>query len=241
MDKMEVIFILIALAAILLVRFLYQNGFSGAKVNPEVKEKQIKVACVGDSITYGFGIKNWPKNNYPTQLQNMLGENFNVANFGVSGCCVGRKTELSFLKTKTYLDSLEYKADILILMMGSNDSIAFNWTNREKFKEEYLHLLETYVKDKDIKVYLCTVSKAYFPKGRTTGMTNFGIQPKIIEIIVEIIKEIATERNYELIDIYEITSQNYDWFKKDKVHPNKDGALAIAEEVYRKIKTNEQP
>ena len=53
--------------------------------NSELKDCQIKVACIGDSITYGHGIKNWPKNNYPAILQQLLGDGYHVQNFGVSG------------------------------------------------------------------------------------------------------------------------------------------------------------
>ncbi len=241
MDKMEVIliFTLILLSAVYIAKFLYQNGFSGVRKNTEIKEKQIKVACVGDSITYGFGIENWPENNYPAILQNLLGDNYHVENFGVNGCNVGRKTDSPYFTTKTYLNSLEYKADILILMLGSNDSKPNNWTSKEKFKEEYLNLLETYVKEETKKIYLCTVSKAFFPKGRTKGLTYYGIQPEKIDIIAETIKEIAAEKGYELIDINELTSNHSSWFKKDKVHPNNEGASAIAHKVCEHIKKSE--
>ena len=32
----------------------------------------IKVACVGDSVTYGYGIENTEENSYPAQLQQLL-------------------------------------------------------------------------------------------------------------------------------------------------------------------------
>ena len=35
--------------------------------------QKIKVACVGNSVTYGYGIKNRETNCYPAQLQQMLG------------------------------------------------------------------------------------------------------------------------------------------------------------------------
>ncbi len=230
--------VILTLILILFIRFIYLYGFSYKHENIPANENQIKVGCVGDSITYGFGLKNWPKNNYPVQLQNLLGDSYNVANFGISGCAISKKADLPYVKSEIYIDSLEYQADILVFMMGSNDSKPFNWISREHFKKSYLDLLETYTKDKTLKVYLCTVSKAFFPKGKTKGMTSYGIKPLIIEEIVEIIKEIANEKNYPLIDINKLTSDNYSWFKKDKVHPNVDGAKAIALEVYKNISSN---
>ena len=40
------------------------------------------VACVGNSITEGYGI--WGDKKYPDHLQEMLGDSYSVTNFGVS-------------------------------------------------------------------------------------------------------------------------------------------------------------
>ena len=90
MDKKKIIKISISSIAVLLFMllggsiYMYSHGLSGKYVNPEVKDGQIKVACVGDSITYGHGVENWKQNNYPAQLQQILGDKYNVANFGSS-------------------------------------------------------------------------------------------------------------------------------------------------------------
>ncbi len=218
---------------------LYLNGHSGLRKKPKVKKGQIKVACVGDSITYGFGISNWPKYNYPKQLQNLLGNDYHVANFGVTGSCAGMFTDLPYKITKVYNKSLEYEADILIFMLGSNDSKYQNWSSKEEFKEGYLSLLETYKKDENIKIYLCTIARAFFSEGNKTPLTNYKIQPEMVDKIAGVIREIAIENDYPLIDIYELTADNYEWFSDDNTHPNKDGALAIAKEVCRHIKNED--
>jgi lysophospholipase L1-like esterase len=48
-------------------------------------QNKIKVACIGASITYGATIENREQNSYPAQLQKMLGNNYQVTNYGVSG------------------------------------------------------------------------------------------------------------------------------------------------------------
>lgn len=50
-----------------------------------IQAQKIKVACVGNSVTYGHGIENREKNSYPAQLQRMLGNEYEVANFGKAG------------------------------------------------------------------------------------------------------------------------------------------------------------
>ncbi|MEG2791940.1 MAG: sialate O-acetylesterase, partial [Odoribacter sp.] len=47
--------------------------------------QKIKVACVGNSVTYGYLIPNREKDCYPAQLARMLGEGYEVVNFGKSG------------------------------------------------------------------------------------------------------------------------------------------------------------
>ena len=45
-----------------------------SNLHPPVKpeEGKIRVACVGDSITYGFLVAGQPFNNYPAQLEKLL-------------------------------------------------------------------------------------------------------------------------------------------------------------------------
>src|ERR1017187_8508802 len=44
-----------------------------------------RVACVGDSITYGFGIADREHQSYPAQLGALLGSDWDARNYGVSG------------------------------------------------------------------------------------------------------------------------------------------------------------
>ena len=43
----------------------------------------VKVACIGNGVTFGIGVENREKNNFPQQLQYLLGANYKVTNFGV--------------------------------------------------------------------------------------------------------------------------------------------------------------
>jgi len=46
---------------------LYSNGLLGFyHPQQQAKEGQVKIACVGDSITYGYGVKQWQQNNLST-------------------------------------------------------------------------------------------------------------------------------------------------------------------------------
>lgn len=212
---------------------LYYNGKSDIMIHPEYREGQIRVACVGDSITYGYGIKNQPENNYPIFLGELLGDGFQVCNFGNIRVTVQPDGDQPYIKTYTYRDSVEYPADILIFMMGTNDAKKLNWQGADKFREDYLALLDDYVSAKNPpKVYLCSPATALFPEGETQGASTYGIQPLVVDEISVIVREIAEERGYGFIDINAATDDRRDLYGKDLIHPNYDGARLIASTVY---------
>lgn len=217
--------------------FLFMRGFFDVNINPSYKEGQIKVACVGDSVTHGHNLKNQPKNNYPKILGTLMGEGYNVCNFGISGSTVQDSGDQPYRATKAYAESVEYGCDILVLMIGSNDSKPENWKGEETFKKAYLDLLDDYIKDNsNPTVFLCTPPTAYYPEGVTEGITNYDIDPVIVEKIADIVRSVAEEKSYELIDMNDLTENRRDLFQGDNVHPNNDGARFIAESVYEKIK-----
>lgn len=208
--------------------YLYFNGMSGMSNTTDAKDGQIKVACVGDSTTYGHGISGWPRNNYPAVLQSLLGDSYHVNNYGVSSFAVQESADRSYRTLPHYQECLAYDADFVVFMMGSNDSKPENWKGAETFKTDLLSLLDTYG---DVQIILCTLPSAFFLGGQTEGATNHDIQPLVVDEIAQIIRTVAAERNYTLIDIHALTAQHPEWFAKDGVHPSNDGAAAIAEEV----------
>jgi sialate O-acetylesterase len=72
MKRRQIIFIILSLVCISIAA-------------ADRQETKIKVACVGNSITYGFKLENRERDAYPFQLQRLLGENYEVENFGKSG------------------------------------------------------------------------------------------------------------------------------------------------------------
>lgn len=236
MKKVLKVILIILLIIILIVAggfaYLYLNGMSGMSNTSEPKEGQIKIACAGDSTTYGHGISGWPKNTYPTVLQNLLGDAYHVNNYGVSSFAVQESADRSYRTLPHYQESLSYDADYVVFMMGSNDSKPENWKGADAFQADLLSLLDTYG---DAQIILCTLPAAFFLEGQTEGVTNHDIQPLIVEEIAEITRGVAAERGYTLIDIHTLTAQHPEWFKKDGVHPSNEGAAAIAQEVYTVI------
>lgn len=208
--------------------YLYFNGMSGMSQTSDPADGQIKVACVGDSITYGHGISNWPKNNYPKILQGLLGDSYHVNSYGVSGRAVHPDSDQPYTALDHYQQSIRYDADYVVFMMGSNDAKPENWFGAEEFKTELLKILDSYG---DAEIILCTPATAFYLDGQTEGPAGYDIQPDVVEQIADIIRQVAQERGYKLIDINDLTENHAEWFEADGIHPNNDGAAAIAQAV----------
>ena len=239
---MKIIKILaVILAAILLLLltgflFLYFNGLSGMTQTGTPEAGQIKVACVGDSITYGHGISNWPKNNYPTVLQNLLGESYHVQSFGVSGRAVQDNSDQPYRALPHYEESIAYNADVVVFMMGSNDTKPENWFGEEAFKTALMDLLDDYtLGEKKPTIYICTTPACFFTEDSEGELTSHDLRPAYADIVAEIVRQTAEELGYPVIDIHALTKENPQWFEKDGVHPNNEGAAAIAQAVYEAI------
>ncbi|HEV2831934.1 MAG TPA: GDSL-type esterase/lipase family protein, partial [Hanamia sp.] len=97
--------------------------------NAFAQNKIIKIACIGNSVTYGYGLKNPSTESYPSQLQKMLGEKYNVKNFGHSGATLLRKGHNPYYKTKEFSEAIKLVPDIAIIHLGLNDTDPRNWNN----------------------------------------------------------------------------------------------------------------
>lgn len=197
----------------------------------KAKQGQIKVACVGDSVTYGFGIGGWEKNNYPAQLQKKLGETYCVNNFGYSGRTAQTTADRPYSKETLYKKSMNFAPDIVVFMLGSNDSKAFNW-DRENFIKDYKALVETYTNMPNApKVYVMAPPPVF----EVGGSVKYHIEKETIaNEIVPLTKELAAAMNLECIDLYALFEGKPELFS-DGCHPTAEGAGMIADAVYRQI------
>ena len=199
-----------------------------------VLAQKTKVACVGDSITYGSTIEDREKFSYPAQLQNLLGEKFEVKNFGVSGTTLLSRGDSPYVKTKEYVAAQAYKPEVVVINLGTNDSKPQNWKHKKHFKKDYQNMINAF-KNLPTKprVYVCLPTPA-FPE-------RWGIRDSIIkEETIPMLKELAFEMNLPMIDFYTPLVGKADHFP-DKVHPNKIGAAVLARRVSGEIKKSPTP
>ena len=236
-----IVVLVIAVIGVVGFQYLKNNGLSGQYANTDAKEGQIKVACVGDSITYGHGITDWEENNYPAQLQKILGDTYHVANFGSSGACVNPDGDQPYIGREVYQNSLAYEADVLVFMLGTNDAKPENWNGIDEFIKDYNELLDSYLNgaNRPSEIYVGLCAEAYYTEEHdpTTGIAGYDIQPAMVdEIAAEIEAYFALhEAKVKIINVHTLTEAHPEWFAKDGIHPNNDGARAIAELVAESI------
>ncbi|WP_434036670.1 SGNH/GDSL hydrolase family protein [Formosa sp. 4Alg 33] len=187
--------------------------------------EKIRVACIGNSITFGYGIKDRIKNAYPAQLQRMLGDDYEVKNFGISGRTLLSKGNAPYIETGAYKKALEYNPNIILIKLGTNDSKAFNWVYKDEFNSDYVNLIKSFqsLKSKPT-IYLCKAAPVY-KRGRkiSADIVEQEVNPRI--------EAIAKSQNLEIIDLYTPMLGKGDLFP-DAIHPNGEGAGELAKLVY---------
>lgn len=194
----------------------------------------MKVACIGDSITFGAGIQNRNQNSYPAQLAAMLGHTYEVKNFGVSGATMLQKGNLPYWSLPRFQDALAYQPDIVIIKLGTNDSKPQNWQHHSEFEADYTQMLQTLKQlPSQPQIWICLPAPAF---AQRWGINNDIIQGEIIPVI----NQVAAKTGTPTIDIYHALIDHPDNLP-DKVHPNADGAKIIAQNVASAIQTKKSP
>ena len=120
----------------------------------------IRVACVGNSVTYGLGIDNREKNSYPAQLQQLLGEEYEVRNFGKSGSTLLKKGHRPYTEQGEYEEALTWKPDQVIIHLGLNDTDPRNWPNyQDDFVSDYLSLIDSFREvNPNVRILICRLT-----------------------------------------------------------------------------------
>lgn len=190
-------------------------------------QEAIRIACVGNSITFGAGIANREKNCYPAQLQAYLGAQYEVKNFGVSARTTFTKGDNPYIKTKAYEESLAYQPNIVLIKMGTNDSKPQNWKHKAEFKTDYQHLVESYLKlDSHPRIILMTPIKSFLPAGSAIADSIIGGE------IRSMIETIAYENGLEIINLYNLFGNKWEQsLMPDKLHPSSIGAGQMAKKI----------
>lgn len=200
---------------------------------PWQKRDKIVVACVGDSITCGVGASDRSKTSYPEILQGVLGDDYYVINFGSSGATLSDATDYSYKSREYYRASMASNANMVIIMLGTNDCADSFWDNETitaaKHKESLVSLVANY---KSLETNP-TVVLMNFPT--MYGNAEEGHSAEHQAALLQATEEAATDSGCKLIDIRTFTENHEDWFA-DALHPNDNGYAQIGAFVAEELK-----
>lgn len=193
-------------------------GFTQAK-----EPKRQVLACVGDSITQGVGAERGQS--WPAQAQKILGKKWRVQNFGLSGTTLMNSGNKPYQKSQQFKDALSSNPDVVVIMLGTNDTKPANWRHSAKdYEADYRDLISDFQKlASKPRIYLC-LPPYIAKKGR------WGINNEDTKMQIPIIKKIAKNLKLEFINVY-AALEGQDHLIPDTVHPNTGGAALIAKAV----------
>ncbi len=190
----------------------------------ECYRETIRVACVGDSITYGAGVKSRTRDCYPAQLGRMLGEKWQVRNFGVSGATMLKNGDKPYWDQQALAEAKAFNPHVVVIKLGTNDTKPQNWKFKDEFVSDYADMIDQFGElPTEPRIWICNPVPA-FPE--RWGISDVRIKDEVIPLA----GKVSRKRDVAVIDLYEPLSGRPELFP-DLIHPNAEGAYHIAREV----------
>ena len=217
------------------------------KARQTPKPDAIRVACIGNSITDGFGIDMASAYGYPAELQKLLGKDYWVKNFGVSSRTLLNKGDYPYMNEQAWRDALAFKSDVVIIKLGTNDSKPENWQYGAEFQQDLEQMLTTLCpalaqpvakKGKKAKkavapvkpqIFLCTPIPAF----KSTWNISDSV---IVNEIIPIQQAVAKKYGVQVIDLHTLYANDGDKMLPDGIHPDGKGAHRMAEIIAAEMK-----
>ena len=187
--------------------------------NRSTKTIPIRVACIGDSIT--------ELTNYTTYLSELLGQNYAVGNFGICGAMISLDSDCAYMHSEAFVEAANFKPDIAVVMLGTNDASLSLKESHINFVEDYLVLIEKIrALESKPRVWIVKPPPIF---NETLGYSIEGLAKGVIAAI----EEVAGRAEVPFIDVYSALTDSRYFF--DGVHPNDEGAKVIARMVCQAV------
>lgn len=191
----------------------------------------VKVACIGNSITYGMTIPDRETMCYPAQLSRMLGEGYEVANFGHSGATLLRRGHRPYTSLEEWREAKAFAPDIAVIHLGVNDTDPRDWPHYgDDFVSDYKAIIDTLrMINPQTKIYIARLSPISATHYRfPTGTRDWRIA------VNHAIERVANATGTTLID-FDTPLRHRQHLMPDGLHPSAEGSRYLAETVYKAI------
>ncbi|NBC65069.1 MAG: hypothetical protein GVY07_05315 [Bacteroidetes bacterium] len=221
---------------------LLSSGYVEARDQTSTETDSLKIACIGDSITFGARVSDPSEDSYPAELQKLYGgEQVIVRNFGIGGA-----TMLKFGTPNVWQvleDVQEYQPDIVTIMVGTNDTVGpprHNWENIDDFESDYKSYISQLKKiPTSPEIFLMSptdmnLETPGLPSERIVNLESR--RPRLWDLKYRI-ERIAEYEGVHFMDMTTAFENKPGLFtEEDGVHPNAEGYEALAREIYNGIK-----
>lgn len=209
----------------LFVLSLLPGIFAMQACGPNPKSLGPRIACVGNSITYGHSIRDRQNQSYPAQLQKLLDATYEVRNFGVSGSTMLKKGDKPYWEEPEFQRATDFDADAIIIKLGTNDLKPHNWQHEDQFVDDYLAMIDHFRNQPGKPViYICYQAPIFWG-----GRANWSLSK-----LHRKIDKISKRSRAAIIDLYTPLKRHPEHFP-DGVHPNAQGAFIIADTVHKSL------
>jgi len=190
-------------------------------------DKVLRIACVGDSITEGYGLAVQSKTSYPVMLDSILGPKYAVLNSGRSATTLQKKGDFPYWICKEFSNVFVYKPNIIIIKLGTNDTKPNNW-HADKYEQDYQAMIDTFktISSKP-EIYVCLPVPVF--------KTKWGINDStVVHGIIPIIEKLAKKNKLSVIDLNKgMSNEGVNFF--DSIHPNEKAVKMMAAIIAEKI------
>ena len=190
----------------------------------------VRVACIGDSITDGYGLDMRTANGYPALMQMMLGEGYNVRNFGLSARTLMDSGDRPYMKEEIWQDALDFLPEIAVIKLGTNDAKEMNWAHKEDFLRDLQKMIDALqALPSKPKIYLCTPIPAF---KEIWTIKDSVIADEICPLVRQAVRD---NRLAGLIDLHSLFPAEESLYQADGIHPNDAGVRRMAEIVAKAV------
>ncbi len=205
---------------------------------PDVDESgdgEVRVSCVGDSITYGYGVLGHREDAWPALLSRLSDGQFTTLNYGLCNRTLLSTGDMPYLKENNARLFLEDNEDIVLLMLGTNDSKP-SIMDEELFEKEYAELVDRILaKPCHPRLYVMLPPCIFKSSGRSMPDRD-NLENSVIPAILRV----AEKKGVEVIDLFTLTENRPQWFE-DGIHPNREGNRAIAQYIAGRLSSFSYP
>jgi lysophospholipase L1-like esterase len=186
----------------------------------------LKVACVGNSITYGYGLSDPSTQSYPTQLDSLMGAGYAVSNFGVSSKTMIKAVSDAYWTQSAFTQALASQPDVVVVELGTNDSKDYIWPYyKQDFQPDYVSMIDTF---RNLSSHP-QVWAILPPPAQNSGWSMY--DTTIVRQVDPAILAVALQHAAPVVDLHTAMSGHPEWFQSDTVHPTAAGAKELAKFV----------